>query len=54
MEFDKNSKKSELYLKSGSFVKGDIVFKSGDGIVYKDAASKIESKVKGGMVKPLA
>lgn len=51
IEFDKNDKKPELYLTEGSLVKGDIIFKSGDGIVYKSADSKIEGKVKGGSLK---
>lgn len=48
IEFEKSSKKAELYLSNASLIKGDIVFKSGDGIVKISEDSKIEGEVKGG------
>lgn len=53
IEFDKTSKNAELYLKNGSLVKGDIIFKSGDGVIHKSSDSKIEGKVKGGIVQSI-
>lgn len=53
IQFDKDNKHSELRLVNGSFAKGDIVFKSGNGKVYKSSDSKIQGKVKGGKLLDL-
>lgn len=51
--FEENKNPSELHLSGNSLVKGDVIFKSGNGKVFKSSDSKIAGKVEGGKVIPL-
>lgn len=53
IEFAAGHKEPELYLKNASFIKGNIIFKSGQGIIYKSKNSKIKGKVRGGKIVDL-